>query len=229
MKIALISDIHSNLYYFEEILKAIEKEVLVDNIYCLGDLVGYYDEPNQVIELIKQKNIKCIKGNHDKYLLGELSYDLNRDEIYGIKKQRELLSNENLEFLRNLKDEVVLEINNKKIYMTHSLPNDCEKYLYNLDNLNLEFLKEYDYYFFGHTHIPIVTYHYGTCIVNPGSVGQPRDYTKQSSCALIDFDLEEVKIKKIDQDFDIYTKELKNEQYAVQLIDILKRGKNEEN
>ncbi|MDN5062712.1 metallophosphoesterase family protein [Aliarcobacter butzleri] len=228
MKIALISDIHSNLFYFEKVLHEIEKEN-VDDIYCLGDLVGYYDKPNEVIDLIKKKDIKCIKGNHDKYLLNELPYDLKKDEIYGIKQQRELLSNENFKFLRNLKDEIVLEINNKKIYMTHSFPNNCERYLYNLDNLNLEFLKEYDYYFFGHTHIPIITYHYGTCIVNPGSIGQPRDHTKQSSYAIVDFKLEEVKIKKVNHDIDVFTKELKNEQYAVQLIDILKRGRNEKN
>lgn len=54
MKIALISDIHSNLFYFEKVLHEIEKEN-VDDIYCLGDLVGYYDKPNEVIDLIKKK------------------------------------------------------------------------------------------------------------------------------------------------------------------------------
>ncbi len=228
MKIAFISDIHSNLFYLKAVIKELEKEN-IDEIYCLGDLVGYYDKPNEVIDLVKQKNIKCIKGNHDKYLVAELPYDLKRDEFYGIKKQKKILSNENLDFLINLKDEIILKVDDKKIYMTHSLPNDCETYLYNLDSLDLEFLKSYDYYFFGHTHIPMMTYHYGTCIVNPGSIGQPRDYTKQSSYAIVDFELEEVKIKKVNHDIDVFTKELKNEKYAVQLIDILKRGKNEEN
>ncbi|RXJ90601.1 hypothetical protein CRV01_05460 [Arcobacter sp. CECT 8983] len=228
MKIALISDIHSNLFYLKKVLHEIEKEN-VNEIYCLGDLVGYYDKPNEVIELIKKKDIKCLKGNHDKYLLNELVYDLKKDELYRIQNQRNILSDENLDFLLNLKDEIILKVGNKKVYMTHSLPNDCEKYIYSLDTLDLEFLKEYDYYFFGHTHIPKITYHFGTCIVNPGSIGQPRDYTKQSSYAIVDFELEEVKMKKIDQNFCEFSKKLKNKQYVVQLVDILKRGKNEKN
>lgn len=224
MKIALISDIHSNLFYLEEILKRIEDEN-VDAVYCLGDLVGYYDSPNEVINVIREKKIVCIKGNHDKYLLNELTYDISRENIYRIKMQRKILSNENLDFLRNLKDEIVLEVDNKKVYMTHSLPNDSEKYLYQIDNLNREFVSKYDYYFFGHTHIPMITYYYGTCIVNPGSVGQPRDYTDSPSYAVIDFNNDLVKIQKIKINKNEYLKKLKNNSFDERLINILQRGK----
>jgi putative phosphoesterase len=223
MKIALISDIHSNLFYLRRVLEEIEKEK-VDDIYCLGDLVGYYDEPDEVIKLIKSRGIKCVKGNHDKYLLGELSYDINREKIYRIKQQRESLSSESLEFLRDLKDEIILEVNSRKIYMTHSLPNDCETYIYDLRSLDLNLLRGgINYYFFGHTHIPMVTYHYGICFLNPGSVGQPRDFTKCSSYAIVDFEKEEIKIKRVKQDVETYIQKIKG-YYNEQLIEILIRG-----
>jgi len=208
MKIALISDIHSNLFYLNRVLDEIEKEK-VDEIYCLGDLVGYYDKPDEVIKLIKKKGIKCIKGNHDKYLLGELTYEEKKEEIYKIKLQRELLSNESLYFLRTLKDEIIIEVNNKKIYMTHSLPNDPETYLYNLQGIDLNFIRDFDYYFFGHTHIPMLTYHYGICFLNPGSVGQPRDYTTYSTYGIVNFEKGEIKLKQVKQDVEAYVQQIK--------------------
>jgi len=223
-KIAMISDVHSNLFYLEETLKDIEREG-VSQIYCLGDLVGYYEEPNEVIDLIRKKGIICIKGNHEKYLLGELSYNIKNEKLYRIEKQRKMITENNLEFLKGLPDELFLEVNNCKVYMTHSLPGDSENYLFNPELLDLNFLKNYDYYFYGHTHIPLVVYRYGTCIVNPGSVGQPRDYTKLPSYAVIDFSLKEVKIRKVNIDIHRFIKKLKYKGYPIQLIKILEREK----
>ena len=228
MKIALISDIHSNLFYLEEAIKQIEKEQ-VDNIYCLGDLVGYYDNPNKVIDLIREKNIICIKGNHEKYLLGKLKYNVNNENIYRIKVHRDIVTDVNLKYLSNLEEELKFKINNKQLYMTHSLPNDCMRYLYNVKNLNKEFTSKYDYYFFGHTHIPMITYQYGTCIVNPGSIGQPRDHTKKPSFAIVNLGKDSVTLNKVTVDIKTYCKGLNHRGYDESLIEILKRDGYEEN
>ncbi|QPH98147.1 metallophosphoesterase family protein [Campylobacter concisus] len=226
MKIALISDIHSNFFYFKNVFNSINRND-IDRIYCLGDLVGYYNEPNHVIDFIREKNIYCVKGNHEKYLLGELKYDIENEIIYGFKRQIKELSSENLSFLMSLKDEIVLKEGDKIIYMTHSLPNNAEKYLYNTHELGSNFLKSYNYYCFGHTHIPSILYKNGTCIINPGSVGQPRDCTKQSSYVIIDFQRNSVLIQKVDQDFNTFSKQLSYNGYHDSLIKILKRDKNE--
>ncbi|RAZ51778.1 metallophosphoesterase family protein [Campylobacter hyointestinalis] len=227
MKIALISDIHSNLDYLITVLNNLNNKV--DKIYCLGDIIGYYDKPNEVIDIIKQNDITCIKGNHEKYILGEISYDKTKDALYRLEEQKHIISSENLHYISKLDEEIVLNINNRKIYMTHSLPMDCETYLYNMEQFNFSLLDKYDYYFFGHTHIPIIFYKFGTCIVNPGSVGQPRDYTQKSSYAIVDFDLDQVVIKKIKQNIDGLINRLNNKHYSNAVIEILKRVKNGKN
>ena len=227
MKIALISDIHSNLYYLEEVLKEIGKDH-IEKLFCLGDLVGYLNKPNEVIELIREKNIICIKGNHEKYLLDELKYNTNNENIYGIQKQKKIITQENLNFLDKLPNELEFIINGKSFYITHSLPNNCSNHIYELKDLDKRFISKYDYYCFAHTHIPIISYHYGTCIINSGSVGQPRDYTRKPSFVVVNLEEEAIMLKKINVDYRNFSKEIENEKYSIELIKVLNRGKNEQ-
>jgi len=147
MKIAFISDIHSNYFYFKKVMLQIEKSN-VDEIYCLGDMIGYYDKPDKVTELIINKNIKCIKGNHEKYLLGEIGYNKKNENIYRIENQRRTLSKENLNFLQSLPDSIEKKIDNKKFYLTHSLPNNTTSYIRSIHDLDSINSKNYDYYCF---------------------------------------------------------------------------------
>jgi len=222
MKIAIIADIHSNFDYFSTILKDIQKHN-VDKIFCAGDFVGYYNKPNEVIEEVKRTGIVCVKGNHDKFLLGELSYPLAKDFIYQIKKQRKLITEENIEFIRRLPDSISCELIGKKIYMTHSFPNDSEKYLYTVEEFTKKDLIDINYYFYGHTHIPNIIYRYGTCLINPGSVGQPRDYSAQPSFVIVDMVNDECTLKKIHVDNLDFVSRLKKSKYPSEVITILER------
>ena len=80
MKIAVISDIHGNLYALMKVLEDIEDEK-VDTIICLGDLVGYGPHPNEVIAIIRRKNIICLKGNYDASVVDE-GYTYIRENEY---------------------------------------------------------------------------------------------------------------------------------------------------
>ena len=77
MKIAVISDVHGNIYALMRALEDIEDQK-VDTIICLGDLVGYGPHPNEVIAMIKRKNIICLKGNYDASVVDE-SYTFIRE------------------------------------------------------------------------------------------------------------------------------------------------------
>ncbi len=224
MKIAIISDIHSNYFYFKKVIHQIEK-YSVDEIYCLGDLIGYYDKPNEVIELIVNKNIKCIKGNHEKYLLGEITYNKKKENIYGIKKQKQALSMGNLDFINNLPDFIKKEIGNKNFYLTHSLPNDTISYISSLHDLDSIDLKSYDYYCFGHTHIPLISFYHGVYILNPGSIGQPRDYTRKPSFIVVNTENQEVNLYRVDLKISSFINQLKKINYSESLIKVLERGK----
>ena len=222
MKIALISDIHSNLFYLQEVLKRVKKEK-VNAIYCLGDLIGYYDKADEVVALLRENNIQSVKGNHEQYLLGISDYNRDNEHIYGIENQKSILSEENMEFLRNLPESLEVSIEGKKFYMTHSLPNNCLQYAYSVKDLDKKFISNYDYYCFGHTHIPMVSYQYGTCIINSGAVGQPRDYTKKPTFALVDLLKDSVTIVKVDVDENEYSKSLLEKGFSEKLIKILQR------
>ena len=224
MKVGIISDIHSNLFYLKEILKKLQEHSL-DSIYCLGDMVGYYDQPNEVIELLRENGIFCIKGNHDKYFLEELSFDKDRDVLYRMIIQRSEVSDENKDFLRSLPDFYDVNISNKRVYMTHSLPSDSETYLNNVNELDREFIKDFDYYLYGHTHRCHVQYHFGTCVINPGSVGQPRDYNILPSYAVIDFDKESVLTERVKVNTGSYLAQLKGLDFDQRVIATLERNK----
>ena len=199
MNIILISDIHANAFYFSTLLEEIKGEK-ADRIICLGDLVGYYDQPNEVINLCRDNNIECIQGNHEEYLLEKLNYRKDKEDIYRIKLHNEWLTIENRNFISQMPKEIILNYENISMYCTHSLPEDTSKYLYNPNEISDEHIKGHDYYCSGHTHIPYIQYKYGTCIVNPGSIGQPRDYTSMPSYAVVDIKKKEVKIKKVEVD-----------------------------
>lgn len=224
MKIAIISDIHSNYFYFKKAIHQIEK-YSVDEIYCLGDLIGYYDRPNEVIELIVNKNIKCIKGNHEKYLLGEITYYKKKENIYRMEKQKQALSIKNLDFIKSLPDFIEKKIENKNFYLIHSLPNDTTSYISSLHDLDSINLKSYDYYCFGHTHIPLISFYHGVCILNPGSIGQPRDYTRKLSFIIVNTENQEINLYQVDLKISSYINQLIKMNYPESLIKILEREK----
>ena len=224
MKIAIISDIHANYNYLEKISFLIRKEK-VQKILFLGDAVGYYDDPNKVVEWLRDNQVICIKGNHDKYLLKELTYDISRESLYRISDHRKKMTPANIEFMKSWTDNYVFSFEDKKIFASHSGFENSEQYCRSTLDLNKERLLSYDYYLFGHTHIPWIEYYHGTCILNPGSIGQPRDYSTTPSFAILDLTINNVILMKPKIDFFEYLEHLKNLQYDPQIIKILSRTK----
>lgn len=222
MKIALISDIHANAFYFKTLLENIKKEK-VDKIVCLGDLIGYYNAPNEVINICRDNNIICIQGNHEEYILGTLKYRKEKENIYNIEEHKKILSIENHIFIEQMPRELVIEYEGITMYCTHALPDNSAKYLYSPNEMIDKYIKGYDYYCSGHTHIAYIQYKKGTCLINPGSIGQPRDYSTIPSYALINMKSRDVTIKKIEVDVEAYVKDLREESMNKELIDILMR------
>lgn len=228
MKIIFLSDIHSNWDYLSQFYTFIEKEE-VDYIYFLGDAIGYYDEPNKVIEWLRRINAICIKGNHEKYLLNELQFDNKLNSIYRVEENRNVISDENIGFIKMWKDSIEVSFSGKKFFILHGDIYSSENHIYNVNDIDKNLLKKYDFYVYGHTHIPLIQYSYGCCIINPGSIGQPRDYTTLPSYAVVDLNTQEVVIKKINIKKDTYLKKLENNNFDKKIIEILKRDKNESN
>jgi len=102
MKIAIISDIHSNPIALLTVIADIEKQKC-GRIVCLGDIVGYGYDPNACVDIIRDHNIECFMGNHDAGLVGILSIDcFNRFAYNSILRQRALVTADNKEWIRQL-------------------------------------------------------------------------------------------------------------------------------
>ncbi len=224
MKIALISDIHGNWFYLDSVSTRLAAEK-VDLIYCLGDLVGYYDAPDAVIDWCIRNDVICIKGNHEKYLLNELTPDPQKEPFYRTRLHHDALTKAHLEFLKSLPDSIEARHEGRSFYLTHSLPGDCVGYAYDVQQLDRDFLLGYDYYCFGHTHIPMIRYHYGTAVVNPGSIGQPRDFSRQPSYAVIDLETDTLSLRKMKVDYQSYCQALLEKKFDPKMVEVLQRAK----
>lgn len=196
MRVAVISDIHSNKYALENSLKDI-KQRNVDTIICTGDLVGYFAYPNEVIEMIKESMILTIKGNHDQ-VIAEASkiteIDLEGLSIEDIQKSASRMytnleiTDKNRQWLERLPDSITLNSNGYEILFIHGSPTSNTEYMYE-DN---EILKKIglttsaNIIVSGHTHLPHYTIVENKHYINPGSIGKPKHGNSNSSYVIID-------------------------------------------
>jgi putative phosphoesterase len=177
VKLAAISDIHGNLEALKKALSTIEDRK-VDSIICLGDLVGYGPFPNEVIELIRKRNILSILGNYDAAVLEEKFNYIRDTEVnkFCMPWAAKELKDENRSYLRSLPKNIVLEFEGKNIRFVHGSTRKINEYLLegskNAEEVMNE-LKE-DVLVCAHTHIPYAK-NYGTKIIlNDGSIGKPK-------------------------------------------------------
>lgn len=198
--IAILADVHSNLEAFKSVLEDLKG---VDEIWCLGDIVGYGPEPNECCQLVKEKAKYCLLGNHDAAVLGmvDLSW-FNPFAAQAVKINQRILIEENEKFLKNLVKKQKLG----EILLVHGSPQDeVFEYIFTLEDARVAFESFQEKICFdGHTHCPVVfekrgnnlqmipispgekitlkkNYRY---IINPGSVGQPRDEDRRASYLL---------------------------------------------
>ena len=177
MKLAVISDIHGNLYALMKALEDIEDQK-VDTIICLGDLVGYGPHPNEVVAMIKRRNIICLKGNYDASVV-DGSYTYIRENTinsFSLPWVVDELRAANRFYLNSLPTSITLEFEGRKILFVHGSPNKINEYMLE-DGANtseiMKNLKE-DALVCAHTHIPSVKSFGDKLFINDGSIGKPK-------------------------------------------------------
>jgi predicted phosphodiesterase len=207
MRCLVLSDIHSNLEALEAVLKDAGP---VDQTWCLGDLVGYGPDPNACVELLSSRSRLSIAGNHDWATLRRLDLgDFNLDARLANLWNRAQLTPANLSFLERLPQTIV----EGQFTLAHGSPcHPIWEYLVYPESALASFgCFESSYCLVGHTHVPAVfrlaeepgaercelvslsrdgTFSLGAqrLILNPGSVGQPRDGDPRASYALLDME-----------------------------------------
>ena len=200
MRIAVISDIHSNIYALNEVLADI-KNRHVDLTVCTGDLVGYATRPNEVIETLKEEKILTIMGNYDeaignfKIICGCDYPDPKDAEKAALSMQftSEETTLENKTYLRNLPKEATFTFNDKTIRFVHGSTRVINEYLKENSKEAEEVMGELveDILVCGHTHIPYAKYYGEKLLVNAGSVGKPKTNTPDANYVIIDIQNED--------------------------------------
>lgn len=223
MKILVISDIHSNFNALRAVM-TLANELNTDLKICLGDMVGYYNHPNEVLKLLKDEHFICIKGNHDKFVLDELEYKIENQEIYGVIKHKEIVTLDNIVFLKEALEDYLLVVDGLRLYFCHTVNQNFDIYLKSEDDyLRYEStINNFDFFFHGHTHIANKTILRNTIIINPGSVGQQRGKQKSPTFCVLDTLTRSCVFYNIEYDIQSYTNELTLQGYDKRLIDILK-------
>lgn len=204
MRILVISDIHANLAAFEAVLAHAAGKW--DFIWCLGDLIGYGPDPNECVALLREHEHISLSGNHDWAVLNKLDINtFNRDARTAITWTQEALSHDNREYLESLPAKMVRE----PFTLAHASPRQpVWEYILDLYTAAANFaFFETPYCLVGHTHVPIlyeeekeanaitayvpvsaetIQLNEARLIINPGSVGQPRDADPRAAYALLD-------------------------------------------
>jgi predicted phosphodiesterase len=218
MKYLIISDIHSNMEALSAVLGSVKRKKF-DRVLVLGDLVGYGASPNQVVDTIRKlKSAVVIRGNHDKVASGiESGENFNRAALQSAQWTRKKLTPENRSYLLHL-PQGPAEVE-EEMLVSHGTPLDEDAYLFSdYDAYEVFQIMEFRLCFFGHTHLPVI---YAVSnqrlftfrpsgdkvkveliggfkyLINPGSVGQPRDKNPLASYAIYDSDSRALTFRRV--------------------------------
>jgi predicted phosphodiesterase len=218
MKVAVISDIHANRQAFEATLEAVAASDAAE-LWCLGDLVGYGADPDACVELAREHAAVCLAGNHDLAVTGEIPLDeFSRGASLAAQWTREVIATQNLEFLAGLRPQGEEDA----VGLYHASPRD-PVWEYVLSALLAELCLDRQSHricLVGHSHVALSFVRHegqlatgeprregtrldlgsGEWLLNPGSVGQPRDGDPRASWLLLDLDEENASFERTDYD-----------------------------
>lgn len=187
MKLVVFSDIHGNIYALQEMLRQVKDLDIHGFLFC-GDIMGYFPHQREVIQCLQRMpDLYAVSGNHDFCYLSSRK-DAKQREIYAEKYGKSYLEDradwEN-HYLERLPKTVQIKLAGKTILITHgSLENSLEGRVYPDTEIEESQYQKYDVVLLGHTHYQMYRKLGHTVLLNPGSLGQPRDGKGYSYCVM---------------------------------------------
>ena len=218
MKVAVISDIHGNKQAFEATLEAVAASDAAE-MWCLGDLVGYGADPDACVELAREHTAVCLAGNHDLAVTGEIPLgEFSRGASLAAQWTMDVIAPANLAFLQTLKPQG----DEDSVGLYHASPRD-PVWEYVLSALLAELCLDEQHHrlcMVGHSHVALsftrrqgelttgeprrdgaqLDLSAGEWLINPGSVGQPRDGDPRASWLLLDLDAPSASFRRTEYD-----------------------------
>ena len=241
MRVLIISDIHANLVALETVLADAGNGF--DAVWCLGDLVGYGPDPNECVERVRAlSNLTCLTGNHDKAAIGEIDISaFNLDARLAINWTQQTITAETREYLVSRPERIIYD----NYTLVHASPRQ-PVWEYILDRHTAK--QNFEHFetlhcIVGHTHIPIMylesegdvaecrpnydeilAFEKQRLIINPGSVGQPRDSNPDSAYAVLDTDSDHWEFRRAPYDIAETQKRMAARGLPARLIARLQKG-----
>ncbi|ATW88667.1 putative phosphoesterase [Halohasta litchfieldiae] len=183
MRFGIISDIHGNLPAFEAVCEAMGP---VDRLLCAGDVVGYNPWPAACIDRVRELGAVTVRGNHDRAVAFDGGRRFNSMAKAGVRHAREELGDVDMEWLRSLPTEQFVA--DGRIHMVHGHPEDPDRYTYSSEFSASMIGEGVEIVMLGHTHVQEYRTFEGGIVLNPGSVGQPRNGDPKAAFAVVELD-----------------------------------------
>ena len=245
MKIGLLSDVHANLPALEAVLEDMPP---VAEIICAGDVVGYNPWPAECLDRVREVSAATVRGNHDRTVETPERYRANRMAEAGLEHAKRELSTEGLAWLRSLPRATWFADGRYHLVHSHPASEREDAYVYpeefpaldrHLDALGDDAPDDaeggrgggdgdagvdLDGLVLGHTHVQGARSVDGRLVVNPGSVGQPRDGDPDAAYAVLDVDAGEVDLRRVAYDVDRVAEAVEREGLPERTAERLYRG-----
>jgi diadenosine tetraphosphatase ApaH/serine/threonine PP2A family protein phosphatase len=243
MRYAILADIHANLTAFMAVLVDIEQKGEVEELWCLGDIIGYGPDPHQCIELLRKAQHICVAGNHDLAAIGEIdTSDFNPDAAAACEWTAGQLNAGDRVYIKNLP----LAIERDDFTLVHGSPRQpIWEYVLSISTAreNFSYFKS-KYCLVCHTHVPGIFKQDkgGSCsfnqfstkeelvlgeerlIINPGSVGQPRDGDPRASYAIYDSEAKTISLRRVPYDIAATQARMVEKRLPMRLVARLSHG-----
>lgn len=206
MKIGIITDIHNNSIALKAVLNKFSL-LGIKRIICCGDIIGIGPEPEETVKMIMQlRNLVCVRGNHENYLINGIPSEVPNDEFMGFaemehhKWEHSKLSNEFISFLESLPFSKAIEINSKRIYISHYSLNNENNYINYTENPKLI---GSDIIIYGHNHNPSYKIKANKWFINSGSLGCPIGTSGKARAGVLNIEDNIVDYEQINVNYDI--------------------------
>ncbi|KXG74396.1 metallophosphoesterase family protein [Thermotalea metallivorans] len=237
-RLAFISDIHGNEEALKAVLEDISKRSIdFQHVYALGDIVGYGPKPNEAIALLQRHGIRSVLGNYDEavgFFLPTCGCHITSKEDQArvqnaLNWTARYTTESNKAFLRELEEQIILEIEGWRILLNHASPFSINDYVYEKDEEKQEEIAleiEEDMIVHGHTHYPYYKQVKGKWFINPGSVGRPKDGDPRACYCIVGLEQQPtVEFVRVLYDVEKVAKEIEASELLDVFAQILRQGK----
>ena len=224
MRLAVLADVHSNLPALEAVLADVDR-VRPDGIWVAGDLTGYNPWPNEVLEILRNRKVRAIRGNHDRGAIGGDTSWFNELAAAAVRWTRIHLTPASVGYLKDLEDRTRGTMPEGLVAMYHGSPRNDDEYVFPWTaDESVVRTAGAPFVILGHTHLPMAFPFRSGLLVNPGSVGQPRDGDPKAAWGLLDLGARTFEVRRVPYDVEAVAAQIRKADLPHELADRLYAG-----